>query len=101
MAKAKTSTKAAKNPEKRIVQTLNVNAPGKTYPRDADKYEAARKVFLKVMPKSGAGVTQAEMMALDQTRWDQQIEADSNKGKLDFLINAALAEHQAGKSKPL
>ncbi len=64
MAKAKTSTKAAKKPEKRIVQTLNVNAPGKTYPRDADKYEAARKAFLKVMPKSGPGVTQAEMMAL-------------------------------------
>ena len=64
MAKAKTSAKPAKKPEKRIVQTLNVNAPGKTYPRDADKYEAARKAFLKVMPKSGAGVTQAEMMAL-------------------------------------
>jgi hypothetical protein len=41
------------------------------------------------------------MMELDQTRWDQQIEADSNNGKLDFLINAALTEHQAGQSKPL
>lgn len=64
MAKAKTSTKAAKNPEKRIVQTLNVNAPGKTYPRDAAKYEAARKALLKVLPKAGPGVTQSEMMAL-------------------------------------
>ena len=64
MAKAKTSAKPAKKPEKRIVQTLNVNAPGKTYPRDADKYEAARKAFLKVMPKTGPGVTQSEMMAL-------------------------------------
>jgi hypothetical protein len=50
--------------EKRIVQTLNVNAPGKTYPRDAAKYEAARKAFLKVLPKTGPGVTQSEMMAL-------------------------------------
>ena len=58
----KASAKA--KPEKRIVQALNVNTPGKTYPRDADKYEAARKAFLKVMPKSGPGVTQAEMMAL-------------------------------------
>lgn len=59
----KAPTKAAK-PRKRIVQTLNVNAPGKTYPRDADKYEAARKAFLKVMPTKAPGVTQAEMMAL-------------------------------------
>ncbi len=51
-------------PEKRIIQTLNINAPGKTYPRDAAKYEAARKAFLKVLPKSGPGVTQAEMVAL-------------------------------------
>ena len=29
----------------------------------------------------------------DQSRWDRQIEADSNAGKLDFLINAALVEH--------
>jgi len=59
----KAPAKAAK-PQKRIVQTLNVNAPGKTYPRDADKYEAARKAFLKVMPTKAPGVTQAEMMAL-------------------------------------
>jgi len=37
----------------------------------------------------------------DHARWDKQIEADSNNGKLDFLINAALAEHQAGKSRDL
>jgi hypothetical protein len=37
----------------------------------------------------------------DQSRWDKQIEADSNGGKLDFLINAALAEHQAGKTRDL
>jgi hypothetical protein len=34
----------------------------------------------------------------EQSRWDKQIEADSNAGKLDFLINAALAEHQQGKT---
>ena len=32
----------------------------------------------------------------DQARWDKKLEADSNAGKLDFLINAALAEHKAG-----
>ncbi len=37
----------------------------------------------------------------DHARWDKQIEADSNNGKLDFLINAALAEHQAGNSRDI
>lgn len=60
----KPPAKKAPKPQKRIVQTLNVNAPGKTYPRDADKYEAARKAFLKVMPTKAPGVTQSEMMAL-------------------------------------
>ena len=41
------------------------------------------------------------LIELDQTRWDKQIETDSNAGKLDFLINAALAEHEAGKTKDL
>ncbi len=40
-------------------------------------------------------------LEFDQSRWDKKIEADSNSGKLDFLINAALAEHQAGRTKAL
>lgn len=38
---------------------------------------------------------------LDNIRWDKQLETDSNAGKLDFLINAALAEHEAGKTTDL
>ncbi len=37
----------------------------------------------------------------EQSRWEKQIEADSNAGKIDFLIDAALAEHQAGKTRNL
>ena len=37
----------------------------------------------------------------DHARWDKKLEADSNSGKLDFLIDAALAEHQAGKTQDL
>ncbi len=40
-------------------------------------------------------------LEFDQSRWDKQIEADSNAGKLDKLINAALAEHQTGKTRDL
>ena len=65
-AKKKAGTAKAPAPKAKpdIVLTLNVNAPGKTYPRNAEKYEAARKVFLKVMPRTGPGVTQSEMMSL-------------------------------------
>ena len=31
---------------------------------------------------------------LDQARWDKQIEADAQAGKLDFLSNEAIAESQ-------
>jgi hypothetical protein len=62
--KAAVKKAPAKNAKPEIVEVLNVNAPGKTYPRNASKYEAARKVFLKVIPKAGPGVTQSEMMAL-------------------------------------
>jgi hypothetical protein len=37
----------------------------------------------------------------DHARWDRQIEADSAAGKLDFLAEEALAEHRAGKTRPL
>ena len=40
---------------------MNVNAPGKTYPRDAVKYAAARKALLGFLPKAGPGMTQTEM----------------------------------------
>jgi len=40
-------------------------------------------------------------MENDQVRWDKKLEADSNAGKLDFLINAALAEHEAGLTRDL
>ncbi len=34
----------------------------------------------------------------DQDIWDKKLESDSNSGRLDFLINAALTEHQAGET---
>jgi hypothetical protein len=37
----------------------------------------------------------------DQCRWDRQIEADSAAGKLDHLIEEALSEHRAGKTRRL
>jgi hypothetical protein len=41
------------------------------------------------------------LIEFDQARWDKKLEADSTTGKLDFLINSALAEHEAGLTKDL
>ena len=38
---------------------------------------------------------------LDKDEWDQQIEADSNAGKLDFLIDEALEAKEKGTLKNL
>ena len=37
----------------------------------------------------------------EHSRWDRQIATDSEAGKLDFLIDEALAEHRAEKISPL
>jgi hypothetical protein len=37
----------------------------------------------------------------EHARWDRQIATDSETGKLDFMIDEALAEHRAGKTRPL
>ena len=39
--------------------------------------------------------------AFDANSWDQQFEADVTSGRLDSLADAAIREHQAGKSKEL
>jgi hypothetical protein len=38
---------------------------------------------------------------LDWEAWDRQIEADAAAGKLDRLMKQALADHAAGKTRPL
>ena len=41
------------------------------------------------------------MMELDWEQWNQEIEADSNLGKLDFLIDEALIEKAENKLQEL
>jgi hypothetical protein len=66
MAKKPTTKSAKKAPAKAsaaTVDVLNVLQPGKTYKRNAEKYKAARKAFLKFVPNKGPGLTQTEMHA--------------------------------------
>ena len=39
--------------------------------------------------------------AFDAAEWDSQFERDATSGALDKLADAALAEHRAGRSRPL
>jgi hypothetical protein len=63
MAKKPSAKPTSKPARPKTVDTLNVHNPGKTYKRDAVKYLAARKAFLALLPRTGPGLTQAEMMA--------------------------------------
>ena len=39
--------------------------------------------------------------ALQADMWDRQMEADANAGRLDKLAEQALADHRAGRTRPL
>jgi hypothetical protein len=41
------------------------------------------------------------LMEQDWLEWDRQIGHDAASGKLDHLVKQALADHAAGKSRPL
>ena len=63
---------------------------------------------LEQLQKSVAELGEEELRAFtawfedfDGARWDRQIEADSNAGKLDKLTADAKAEIAAGKVRPL
>ncbi|QND56229.1 MULTISPECIES: hypothetical protein [Mesorhizobium] len=39
--------------------------------------------------------------ALQADMWDRQMEADAKAGRLDKLAEQALADHRAGRTRPL
>lgn len=41
------------------------------------------------------------LLEQDWAEWDRQIERDAAAGKLDRLMKEALADHAAGKTRPL
>ena len=43
------------------VEMENVNSPGRTVRVDADKYEAMKRAFLKILPAKSPGLTAAEI----------------------------------------
>ena len=53
------------------------------------------------LPKDQLRKFRAWYEKFDSDAWDEQIEKDAASGKLDALAEAAVAEHQAGRSKRL
>lgn len=44
------------------IEVENINTPGRSTRVNAAKYQAMRKAYLAVLPKSAPGMTQAELM---------------------------------------
>jgi hypothetical protein len=45
------------------IEVENVLSPGRTFRLDADKYDAMKRAFLKVLPMASPGLTAAEIGA--------------------------------------
>jgi hypothetical protein len=43
----------------------------------------------------------AWFLEFDWAAWDRQLERDVTAGRLDTLMDTAVREHEAGRSKPL
>ncbi|HVE49002.1 MAG TPA: hypothetical protein VNG69_05200 [Casimicrobiaceae bacterium] len=64
------------------------------------KVEAIEREIERLDDESFAAF-RAWFVEYENSRWDQQTEADAAAGKLDSLIEEALNEDRAGKTKPL
>ena len=53
------------------------------------------------LPPRDLAKLRAWFVEFDARVWDDQIEADAKAGKLDGLINEALADYKAGKAREL
>jgi hypothetical protein len=64
------------------------------------KVESIEREIERLDDKSFAAF-RAWFVEYENSRWDRQIESDASSGKLDPLIEQALAEHRTGKTSPL
>ncbi len=53
------------------------------------------------LPADELAKFRAWFIEFDHLVWDKQIEADSNAGKLDGLIDQALVDFKAGKAREI
>ena len=54
---------------------------------------------IKSLPPKELARFRTWFLEFDHQAWDRQIEADAASGKLDGLVNEALADYKAGKAR--
>ncbi len=59
------------------------------------------KESIEALPEKDYVLLRQWFSEKDWEKWDKQIKADSELGKLDFLIKEALGEKEKGKLKEL
>jgi hypothetical protein len=62
--------------------------------------EAITAAIAKLPPEQVAEI-RAWLAERDEAAWDAQIEQDERAGRLNALAERALAEHRAGRTRPL
>jgi hypothetical protein len=62
--------------------------------------EAITSAIAQLPPEQVAQV-RAWLNEYEELQWDEQIAQDERAGRLDALAERALAEHQAGRTRPL
>jgi hypothetical protein len=53
---------------------------------------------IRNLPPEDLAKFRAWFVEFDHVMWDRQIESDAKSGKLDRLLNEALADYKAGKA---
>jgi hypothetical protein len=56
---------------------------------------------VKELPAEELAKFRAWFVEYDHAMWDRQIEADSTSGKLDALVNEAVADYKAGRARKI
>jgi hypothetical protein len=56
---------------------------------------------IRNLPPEELAKFRAWFIEFDHVLWDRQIQSDSKSGKLDHLVNEALADYKTGKAKKI
>jgi hypothetical protein len=56
---------------------------------------------IRNLPPEDLAKFRAWFVEFDHVLWDRRIQTDSKTGKLDRLVNEALADYKAGKAKKI
>lgn len=56
---------------------------------------------IRNLPPEELAKFRAWFIEFDHVLWDRQIQSDSKSGKLDRIVNEALADYKTGKAKKI